>query len=411
MINQQPDEERIAQLALKWQEGTLTPEEKVLFDRWFASFDDARMPDLNGESPEQLRERLYAAIQEKKGQEKMGRIRSIRRNWTVAAAVLLVLASSAGIFVHQSSRSRQAVAAGAHGVDTLIVPGGNRAILTLAGGGQVVLDSAKNGLLAQQGATAVVKQEDGLLSYEKQRSEPAGEPTGGGSETTTGTLYNTITTPRGGQYAVTLPDGTRVWLNAASSIRFPITFTGAERTVEVRGEAYFDVARNRSMPFRVAVFYPTGKMMEVEVLGTGFDIMAYADEAVIRTTLLEGAVRVVKGGGSGNSHGNDADSRTLRPGQLAQLKDNQWQIMDGVDTGDAIAWKNGRTLFANEDIPAIMRKVSRWYDVDVEYRGRLPERKFVGGISRSSDISALLKILELNHIHFSVEGKKIVLMP
>ena len=407
MTDREQYKKRIIQLAQKWEEGTLTREEKEEFEQWYNSFNDKKMPDLTRETPAALKERLYASILKRGALRRHAgaRVVSIRTLYATAAAVLLLVVSLTWLNRLRSPLSVPSVAAAARRLDTVIVPGSNRAILTLAGGREVILDSAKNGLLAQQGLTGIVKQKDGAITYEKLVAGHTGAgtgTTGAAGATATGPLYNTVTTPRGGQFGVTLPDGSKVWLNAASSIRFPTVFSGTERRVEVSGEAYFEVATNKTMPFRVAVDYPSsGKVMEVDVLGTQFNIMAYEEEKMVKTTLLEGAVKAVKGD----------EGKVLHPGQQAQLKDGVLRVLNNADTEDAVAWKNGRTLFAGEDIEAIMRKISRWYDVDVEYRGHLPERKFTGGIARSSDLSVLLQILQLNHIRTSIEGKKIILMP
>ena len=410
MLNREQYGNRIVELARKWREGTLTPEEREEFDGWYESFDDTRMPELSGEMPEVLGERMYAALLEKGGMRERRGVRGLLigaspglRYWAVAAAVLLLVCGLAWLYVGRPPRPSLVVNA-RPAADTVIVPGGNKAVLTLANGRRVILDSARNGLLAMQGTTGVVKRDNGAIGYERggDTAGSDGSTDGGEGQRGGGLLYNTVATPRGGQYLVTLPDGTRVWLNAASSIRFPTTFTGGERRVEISGEAYLEVARDKAKPFRVAVEYSSArKQMEVEVLGTQFNVMAYEDEGIVKTTLLEGAVRLVHG----------AEAKVLQPGEQGQLKDGVFQLMRDADTSAVVAWKNGQTLFASEDITAIMRKVSRWYDVDVAYRGELPKRNFTGGISRKADISQLFKILELNHIHFTVEGRKITLMP
>jgi transmembrane sensor len=426
MLNREQYGNRIIELARKWREGTLTPEEREEFEQWYEAFDDTRMPELSGEMPEVLGERMYAAILEKGGiRERRGAeagapvtegsrrsgVRGMPRLWrygAVAAAVLLLVCGLALLYVGRTPRPSVVVNA-RQAADTVIVPGGNKAVLTLANGRRVILDSARNGLLAMQGTTGVIKRDNGAIGYERD-GNTAGSGVAAGSDGSTGgegqqgsgLLYNTVATPRGGQYLVTLPDGTRVWLNAASSIRFPTTFTGGERRVEISGEAYLEVVPDKAKPFRVAVEYSSArKQMEVEVLGTQFNVMAYEDEGIVKTTLLEGAVRLVHG----------AEVKVLRPGEQGQLKDGIFQLMRDADTSEVVAWKNGQTLFASEDLTAIMRKVSRWYDVDVAYRGELPKRNFTGGISRKAEISQLFKILELNHIHFTVEGRKITLMP
>jgi len=267
-----------------------------------------------------------------------------------------------------------------------VQPGGNKAILTLGDGSQIVLDSARNGLLAHQGNTKVVKSANGHIAY---------NTTATGN---TAPIYNTMTTPRGGKYDLQLADGTKVWLNASSSISYPITFSGTERRVTITGEVYFEVAKNKAMPFKINV----NGQEEVQVLGTHFNIMAYNDEASVKTTLLEGSVKIIKNKITG----------MLKPGQQAQLTtDGKLSITDDADINAVMAWKNGQTLFVNEDIKTIMRRVSRWYDIDVEYQGDMPGRLFTGGISRESNLSVLLKVLELNKIHFKMAGKKLIVSP
>lgn len=266
-----------------------------------------------------------------------------------------------------------------------IAPGSNKAVLTLSNGRQIALNNTQNGNIAQQGGTAVHKTGNGLVAY--QVSTLPGSP----SHNDTATDFNTVTTPRGGQYQVILPDGTKAWLNSLSSIHFPVAFTGNERNVETTGEVYFEVAKDKLKLFHVSTAGQT-----ITVLGTHFNIMAYPDEPQVVTTLLEGSVRIAKGG----------QSKTLKPGQQALV--NQDIKIESVDTEDAIAWKNGLTAFTDADLKTIMRKVSRWYDIDVEYQGLVSDRTFTGAISRKSNLSALLKILALNHIQFSIEDKKLI---
>ena len=383
MTDRKQQEQRMAELARKWQEGTLTDAEKLEFDQWFDSFDDAA---ISPEATAGRKERIYAQVVEGTGLRRSP-VRVMWRKRFLGAAAVLLLVAGGWWYTIRSSRPAAVpvVAVGKPGAGKDIVPGGNKAILTLGNGSQVILDSVKDGLLAKQGATQVVKKESGVLIYEKP----------GAGDVAAGSLYNTITTPRGGQYAVTLSDGSKVWLNASSSIRFPTVFSGSSRAVEIKGEAYFEIAANKSMPFKVEV-----DKMAIEVLGTEFNIMAYSDEGTIKTTLVNGAIRVAKGN----------VTQVLRPGQQAQLKEGVLRTLDNADVGAAVAWKNGRTLFADEDITAIMRKISRWYDVDVEYKGAQSGRKFTGAISRKSDIAEMLKILELNQIHFTVEGRKITIL-
>ncbi|MBS1607140.1 MAG: FecR domain-containing protein [Bacteroidetes bacterium] len=286
-----------------------------------------------------------------------------------------------------------------------IAPGGNKALLVLSDGSSIVLDSARNGVIGHQGAAVINKTSSGALAYEALATgaNPAAAAKAAGAAdpaaATGGPAYNRITTPRGGQYEVTLADGSKVWLNAASSLRFPSSFTGDRREVELTGEAYFEIAKNTAAPFVVKV----GDDTRVQVLGTQFDVMAYDDEQVLRTTLLEGAVKVAHRGASS----------LLRPGQQARFAAASSAI-DVVEEGDmeeAVAWKNGLFEFNRADIHTIMRQIARWYDVDVRYEGKPPAREFVGKVSRNANVSEVLRILELSHIHFRIEGKTIVVVP
>jgi transmembrane sensor len=261
-------------------------------------------------------------------------------------------------------------------------PAGNRAMLTLADGTQIPLDSASNGALATQGNVQIVKLSNGQLAYR-------------GSSTPGSTVqYNTLTTPRGGQYQVVLPDGTRVWLNSASSLVYPATFTGNDRTVRLNGEAYFEVAADANRPFKVKV-----NEMEVQVLGTSFDVMAYSDEQTVNTTLVSGAVKVA--------------GKLLKPGQQALLNPvSQQMAVQETDIDRVIAWKNGRFIFNDTDLPTILREISRWYDVQIIYKTTPGNEKYGGGISRRIDLSNVLQVLEASgKNHFSVTNKQVIVSP
>ena len=210
--------------------------------------------------------------------------------------------------------------------------------------------------------------------------------------------YNILATPNGGQYQLTLPDGTKVWLNSSSSLHFPTDFNTGERIVKLSGEAYFEVAKNEKMPFKVMV-----KGMEIAVLGTDFNVMAYADENHVATTLLTGAVKV---------HSSVKDV-LLKPGQQALLNNSNEDIsVSGGDTEGAVAWKNGYFNFSNENIRSVMRKISRWYNVEVEYQGDVTHKVLWGTISRFENISEVLRMLELTgSIHFGMQGRKITVKP
>ncbi|HEY8916861.1 MAG TPA: FecR domain-containing protein, partial [Chitinophaga sp.] len=255
--------------------------------------------------------------------------------------------------------------------------------LTLADGSSITLDDAANGTLASQGNTRVIKL-NGKLSYNAaDNSQPLG--------------YNTIATPRGGQYQVELPDGSLVWLNAASSLRFPTAFTGKDRRVEIVGEAYFEIAKNAAMPFFVKV-----KNAEVQVLGTHFNIMAYDEEEIVRTTLLQGSVRFVSG----------SSNQLLAPGQQSQMERNgQVKIENSVDLSEVMAWKNGIFHFKSEDITTVMRQLSRWYDIDIVYQENEVNDRFNADIPRDTKLTDVLRVLELTgSVKFKTEGRKVIVM-
>ena len=270
-----------------------------------------------------------------------------------------------------------------------IVPGGNKATLTLANGSVITLDSASNGILTQQGNIKIHKLSNGLVAYDvsNQNMVQKGKVD-----------YNTISTPRGGEYQVTLSDGTKVWLNAASSIRFPVIFAGKERKVVITGEAYFEVAKNKEMPFKVEA-----NSSEVEVYGTHFNVNAYDDEAAIKTTLLEGKVKVSVPGQS---------PEFLMPGQQADVnKQGNIKILDHVDTDLAVAWMHGYFQFKSADLQSILRQISRWYDVDIVYEGNV-NLHFTGQLSKHLDVTKVFKTLSLtNEVHFTIKDKKIIVTP
>jgi ferric-dicitrate binding protein FerR (iron transport regulator) len=268
-----------------------------------------------------------------------------------------------------------------------VAPGHDGAILTLANGKQIVLDSTQNGTLTVQGNVRVSKLKSGQLSYTSLNGSSAE------------ILYNKLTTPRARKTTVILGDGTQVWLNAASSIRYPITFAGKERVVEVSGEVYFEVAKNIAMPFIVKRM---GTNEQVEVLGTSFNVNAYDDEDTMRTTLLEGSVKVTKG----------ADSDVLRAGQqaVAVKGSNKIKVINEADIDEVMAWKNGRFQFSNMDMKTIMRQLARWYDVDVVFEGEAPKIRIGGFIHKDVNLSTVLEFLKGNGVRYRLEGKKITIL-
>lgn len=301
------------------------------------------------------------------------------RAYAAAAAILLlILAGSAFWYLHQPPATQVA-----DQYEHNIAPGGNKAVLTLADGTQITLDSARIGALAQQGGINVVKQDSGQLVYH-------GE--GAGSNTM---QYNILTIPRGGQFQLTLPDGTKVWLNSVSSLKYPIAFNGKERVVELQGQGYFEIAQRPDQPFKVKVHD-----MEVQVLGTHFDVMAYYDEHAIKTTLLKGAVQVKQG----------VVTRLLRPGQQAVRNNITGTLsVQQADVDKATAWKSGFFEFDDADLPAILRQISRWYDVELIDETKGGTGLFWGRINKNLPLPSVLKALASNGVHFRIEGKKVTI--
>lgn len=302
-----------------------------------------------------------------------------------AAAAVLISGIAAYAWFSYPHHEKTPVAAAA-AANKEIAPGSTGAVLTLADGSQVVLDSLHNGLIATQGGSKVVLGKEGL-AYN----------TGGAA--TADVTYNTMTTPKGRQFQLLLPDGTKVWLNAASSIRYPTFFNGSERKVTISGEAYFEVAGNDKMPFMVKV----GEAAEVLVLGTHFNINAYTGETSINTTLLEGAVQVLAG----------SEAAVIRPGEQARISAmasaKKMQVVKDIDVNNAIAWKNGYFRFDGMDLPMVMREISRWYDVEVTYKGAIPEKQFGGELPRSITLQHLLKLIEFGDVQLTLSGNHITI--
>ena len=308
--------------------------------------------------------------------------------WIRVAAASVILLLLAGVFYFSNKEADQGKTVVKETPSPLlksdILPGGNKAVLTLADGSTIILDSVQNGTLSNQGNIKVIKLDDGQLAYDKS-----------GVSASPQLLYNTISTPKGGQYQLTLSDGSKVWLNAASSLRFPASFSGKERKVELTGEGYFEVAHNTNMPFNVRV-----NDMEVQVLGTHFNINAYEDETSVKTTLLEGSVKV--------SEGNK--NVIIRPGQQVwDVKgNNELLVKKDVDIESVIAWKNGYFYFENATIKEIMRQLSRWYNVDVVYDGQPPAGHYRGKPSRHLHLQEIIKVIELSGVKISVNNKTII---
>lgn len=405
----------IAELIYRHRNGTLSGKALLELNTWIASSDDnRRLFEALTEDKRVFDELLKMEKQDVEthvhrilnriGENNSTGVKPLtspfyrRRKWYWMAAALFFMAVSATVF-YFSNREKIVTTTPRYAAHPLIQPGVDKAILKLSDGTQVLLDSNLAEVLNQQNVT--IRQEDGMLVY---------APINAHAPKDTRPLTNTIITPRGGQYKVMLPDGTRVWLNAASSITFPTAFTGRERRVAITGEAYFEVAKmyasagnekiKNKVPFVVDITMPSGNAGEIVVLGTQFNINAYPEESAIRTTLVEGSVMLRQG----------KTQLKIQPGQQAGMETHEAPIKTSYpDMEEVLAWKNGRFKFNNTDAVNIMRQIARWYDVDIKTEGDLSAIRFSGGISRKDDVTKLLTILESEgRLEFAIEGKTII---
>jgi transmembrane sensor len=376
------DQERIYILIKKYRDNTATAAEREELLKWYRenAYQDAEFP----ESEELAGEAMLARLNR---ETKPVKARVHYFKWVAAASIILIVGIAA-LFVSRTIGDKPASGTGQL-VKNDIPPGGNKAILTLANGKKISLTDAGNGQIANQNGIKVTKAANGQLVYTIIERSPNLPGATADNEINTAD-FNTIETPKGGQYQVVLPDGSKVWLNAYTSLKFPVSFNNQkERRVELTGEAYFEVAHNKELPFRVVTARQT-----VEVLGTHFDVNAYADDAATKTTLLEGLVRITAA----------SRSAILNPGQQAKLT-NTLDVSE-VNTADAIAWKNGYFNFDDEKLENIMRSVSRWYNVDVVFEDQSLKKETYGAVTtRFANITTLLKMMEqTGDARFSIQG-------
>lgn len=316
--------------------------------------------------------------------EQKTKIKSYKWIYTAAASVILLIA---GFWIYKISvKEKSELPEVSKVIKTDIQPGGNNAILTLSDGSTVDLNKAQNGLLKNDNGASINKSADGEIAY-----------TDSNSSNKNAVSYNILSTPNGGQYKVQLPDGSMVWLNAASSLKYPTNFVGTERDVVLKGEAYFEIKKDINKPFKVTL----ADESEVKVLGTHFNVMAYENEKAKEVTLLEGSVQITK----------DNKVLKLKPGQQGQIDLDKIKLTSSVDTEEVTGWKNGEFVFHDADIESIMRQVERWYDVKIKYQANVTQH-FNATLSRNEPVSRLLHILEeTDQIHFKIENKIIYVLP
>jgi transmembrane sensor len=385
--------QKIEDLIRKYNSGECTAEEKIWLEQWYQSFDwnnkSNSIPDGN---IKKLKEEVWLALQKSKTPEE--RVitppvvsilsKSIKAWYYAAAAVTIAAIAVISFYLSRPSKESNVVnhVATKQDINSDVLPGTSKAQLVLSDGNVVSLDSARNMQLKEEDGTYINKQ-SGKLVYN--------DNAGGNGKI----LFNTLSTPRGGEYQLVLPDGSKVWLNAASSIKYPTRFGGKERTVFVHGEAYFEVTKNKEVPFQVKL----DNDMTVQVVGTHFNIMAYEDESEVRTTLAEGIVKVI----------SPVKTVLLSPSKQAIMKrGDQSLTVSNADVSKALAWKNGMIEFDGDDLPYIMRQLSRWYDVDVNFAGAIPKGTYKGTIHRQSPLSKVLEILRVAGVQFKMNDKKLI---
>jgi len=379
-MEQNYDQTYLRELAYKWKNGILTKEEKDYLDRWDERHADEMLILPGGtESAEVVKARIHAALLSVIHKDSALKRRKLNRaRWLAAAAAIMLIA--VGIYFYKSYEATHGSASKFKAQHALndIQPGYNQATLTLGNGKTITLSDKKNAIVV---ASSHLTYNDG---------------------TEIRTSSKTIellkaSTPRGGQYQVLLPDGTHVWLNSMSSIQFPSKFTGDNREVELTGEAYFEVAKNKVLPFIVKT-----DQQRIKVLGTHFNVNSYRDEPVVKTTLLEGSVSI-------SSLNNIYQPVTVKPGQEA-VSTNQGIAVKQANMEADMAWKNGLFIFKNSDLKTVMRQLSRWYDIDVEFKGPVPLEEFNGKVYRNMTLNEVLEVLSFSKVKFKIEGKKMTII-
>lgn len=379
--NTHTDEEH--QQFIEWLRIATIPEVETIVEQYRQIAEDSRGQQI--QRPE-LIAKIEAGLNEL---PKSKLVRLPKTLWfrAAAAAIFILLGTGIYLMVGREKQPKDIVAKETSAPKNDVLPGNSRAVLVLDNGTEVALEDQSSQVIKERNGQQI-NNTTGSIAYS----------TDGVSSDEV--IYNTIKVPRKGQYMVKLSDGTKVWLNAESSLKYPTTFPGNERRVEITGEAYFEVTKNTEKPFHVI-----HDNMDVNVLGTHFNINSYSGEKEIRVTLLEGSVNV-------SSPFSANNGVVLKPGQQAQLKSvGNWSVLNNADIEEAIAWKEGRFQFKETDLKAIMRQLMRWYDVEVEYRGNVGDRFFTADIVRTKNLSAVLKILEMSDVHCVIEGNKLIVMP
>nr|WP_121273653.1 FecR family protein [Pedobacter schmidteae] len=368
--------------------GKATDAEQQMLHNWYKAFDDSDVEVVTGTKDESklLEERLKQRIILSTGGE-IPKSKGIKMKLWLSVAAMVAIVFGVWFYISNNKDRPNQVKDGLALQD--IAPATNRATLTLANGKVIQLSNAKSGLVIDEQGLKYNDGEELGISPEKTQSHVVREMV--------------LSTPRGGTYQVSLPDGTMIWLNAASTIKYPSSFQSAKfRRVYLEGEAYFQVAKDKEHPFIVS-----SNQQEVEVLGTHFNVNAYPDEPLTKTALIEGKVRI----GKRDEKQMLTQDLILKPGDLAIMNQNKLAVQANADVQAEVAWRNGQFVFVNEPIEQIMRKIGRWYDVDIIYQGDMTNKAFAGSVSRFDNLSSVLNMIELtNTVHFKMKGRSVIVM-
>lgn len=385
------DIEQAKEILQRYREGNSSLSENELMEKWYTQLVATGRLQWTEDEKELMQQIVEARIlneingsEVNKSEIKLKRTVSLlpHFHWWAAASIIFLLGVAGYFIVYKKTKSQLAKIE----FEDIKAPRATKATITLANGQKVYLDSAGSGALAVQGSIKLVMLPGGEIAYRQNREKGSGQ-----------IQYNTLSNPRGSRVInMVLADGSKVWLNAASSLTYPVSFHSHERKVSVTGEAYFEVFHDASKPFIV-----NNGSTNIKVLGTHFNVNAFEDnDNDIKVALLEGSVKINNGHASG----------LLKPGQEASVS-NEIKIEDDIDMDKVMAWKNGYFGFDNASLQSVLKQISRWYDVDVIYAGSNQSRSFVGELQRDLNLSEILKILERNKVKFSLEGKRLIVMP
>jgi len=371
-------------LIIKKINNTLSPEEESVFNIWYNESEENRHYFAKVENNYQIEmENINLDIAWNAIDRKISPSKNRKQFYRYAIAASVALLMGIGYFTVTKTTAIDSGKGSAQTEEGEVIKNTNDIILTLSDGSKVILNDQKNGVVASQQSVVITKDKDGSIRYDENNDQHTGKPT-----------YNTLITPNGKTFQIALPDGTNVWMNAGSSLKYPTYFDGNERLVVLTGEAYFEVSHDAKMPFKV---FSNGQ--QVEVLGTHFNIRAYENEPLLKTTLLEGKIKITE----------SDNSSLVKPGQQVKvsLTNHSMKIAE-VNTESAVAWKSRLFYFEDAKYDEIMREIERWYDVKVIYKGKIPDERFQGAIQKDLKLNQVLKMLESNDVHFKVSGKEVL---